>query len=107
MHPSALIALCAVVVFSCGGADPEATTPQPPNVHEACGRAQACGVFLDVQHDACVACLEHVDPRALEQIAQIYPQLPPLEQVDCQTVTDVARRYTNLAQCVVGRWYGP
>lgn len=59
------------------------------------------------QIETCIACLEHIDQEALAKVRAEYGDLPPLETVDCETSLLVAQRYTNLSQCVVGRWYGP
>ena len=100
--------LASVMLFACGVAPVVAPQPVeilPPNIEDACARAEECGVFVLEQRQACAACLEHVDPEARAWIDQ--QELPPLEQVDCVTLRLVARRDTNLGKCVDARWYGP
>jgi hypothetical protein len=79
----------------------------PPNTVTACDRALVCGAILTGQHDACVACLEHIDPTVLADLREQHGDLPPLDSVSCETITAVTQHWTNLGLCVVGRWYGP
>lgn len=66
-----------------------------------------CGAILDGQHDACVACLEHVNTAVLDELRAELGDIPPLDTVSCETIRAVVQRWTNLKMCVVGRWYGP
>jgi hypothetical protein len=79
---------------------------KPPNTISACDRALVCGAILDGQHDACVACLEHVDPEVLADLREKHGDLPPLDSVSCETIASVVK-LTNLGQCIDSRWYGP
>lgn len=96
--------LLALLLGSCGS---HAIVIDPPNTVSICDRALVCGAILDGQHDACVACLEHVDKPKLTELRESYGDIPPLDSVSCETVVNVVQRYTNLSMCVVARWYGP
>lgn len=98
----ALLAMLALA--ACG---PRIEAIKPPNTVSVCDRAIVCGAILDGQHDACVACLEHVDKPKLTELRESYGDIPPLDTVSCETVVNVVQRYTNLSMCVVARWYGP
>lgn len=91
-------ALFMLALAACG------STPAilPPNTAQACTLAVGCGAFLYEQHETCVACLEHIDPKLKSEI----DALPPLEQWTCEQVHAVVRG-TNLRDCVTGQWYGP
>jgi hypothetical protein len=92
-----------------------------PNTVTACDRALVCGAILPGQHDACVACLEHVDPTVLADLREQHGDLPPLDTVSCETITsvigseasvDLARlcephKHMTIRACVVGRCHGP
>lgn len=98
--------LTALMLVACGVAPAVAPVEiLPPNIEDACARTEECGVFVPEQRQACAACLEHVDPEARAWIDQ--QELPPLEEVDCDTLQLVVEQYTNLAKCVSARWYGP
>jgi hypothetical protein len=79
----------------------------PPNTVQSCERAIRCGVFLREQQAECTACLEHIDPNVMASLRAQYGDLPPLDSVDCDTITTVCQTATNISACVVGRWYGP
>lgn len=69
-------------------------------------RAVRCGTFSESEFDACVNCLEHIDPIAIAKLREEYGDLPPLDQVDCRTLGWVCEEATNIAMCVTKRWYG-
>lgn len=94
-------AILAIALAACGPSV-AVVAPLPPNTSQACTRAVSCGVFLDSQHGACVACLEHADPKVVDAIGP----LPPLDMVSCDDMARVASG-TNLSECVSGLWYGP
>ncbi len=103
-----LLFIAVVVVFglvvSCGSS-PIAPKILPPNTEQACDRAIVCDAFLFAQRDACISCLEHVDPRANESVKE-YLRDNPIESLPCDRVVAFAHQ-TNLSSCVVGQWYGP
>jgi hypothetical protein len=100
-------ALLAIALVACGNypGSPESSLAQP-NTHQACARAVRCGVFAESEYSACVACLEHVDPVVLNKLREEYGDLPPLDQVDCDTLRTVCSETTNVAECVHEKWYG-
>jgi hypothetical protein len=90
-----------MLLVACG-VSPQAPEILPPNIEQACMRAESCGVFAPEQRASCVVCLEHLPPEASEWIdAQ---DIPPLEQVDCDTILAAAQSI-NLTKCVGARWY--
>ena len=95
--------LVMLALAACGSVE----AIKPPNTVSACDRALTCGAILKGQHDACVACLEHVDPEVLADLREKHGDLPPLDSVSCETIAAVVNEWTNLKMCVVGRWYGP
>jgi hypothetical protein len=97
----------ALVLVACGAAPvPREVEILPPNTEQACDRAVACEVFGPEQQPTCVACLEHLSPEAVEVVAKLLPKLPPLNEIDCETIAYVSEQY-NLTKCVVERWYKP
>lgn len=75
--------------------------PLPPNVEQACARVVECGACTAEQLPACVTCVEHW----AEQIdAEIIEQLPPLETVDCETITAVLTS-SRVAECIIEEWW--
>jgi hypothetical protein len=98
-----LMRLALLFLAACGSA-PVALVQ--PNTHTACARAVRCGTFAESEYGACVACLEHVDPVVLNKLREEYGELPPLEQVDCDTLRTVCEDTTNIASCVRGKWWG-
>jgi hypothetical protein len=93
-----------LMLVACGSA-PVAQSPLPPNTHQACMRAVRCQVFAEHEFYACVNCLEHVDQVLLAKLREEYGDLPPLDQVDCDTLRVVCDETTNIAQCVHEGWY--
>lgn len=77
-----------------------------PNTHQACMRAVRCQVFAEHEFSACVACLEHIDRELLAKLRREYGDLPPLDQIDCDTLRYVCDDATNIAQCVREGWWG-
>lgn len=100
-------ALLMLTIAGCVAPWPPIPRPLPSNVEAACKRTEECGVFRVEQRASCVACLEMIDRDMLAQLEKTYGPLPPLDKTDCETVTAVAQRWTNIAECVAGRWYGP
>lgn len=96
------------MLAACGqGQAMVAERPIPPNTQHACMRAIRCQVFAEHEYQACVNCLEHVDKELLAQISADWGGLPPLDQVDCDTLAYVCREdVTNVAMCIHEEWYG-
>lgn len=101
------ISLIALFFIACGSTMQIVPEILPPNVKQACDRAIRCGVFMSVQRSECIACLNHIDMNVLNDLREQYGDLPPLDTVDCDTIDSICRKATNVASCVVGRWYGP
>ncbi len=109
--------LAYAAALACGTSAVDVVKPLPPNTKDACARLEQCRIFMHEQRDACLACLEHVDKAMEAELVERFGPLPPLEQVDCSTLARIAgtthmppaRNAENitLAECVVGRRYGP
>ena len=97
--------IALIALGACGGQ--HSAYPLPPNTISACDRALSCGAIIDDQHDACVACLEHADQRIIDEMRKYYGDLPPLDELSCDTIISVVNKWTNIKSCVNGRWYGP
>ena len=87
-------AAITLIFMACG---PQASPPKilPPNTEQACRRAVNCSAFMVEQLSACIACLEHIDPRADEQIKE-YLKDNPIESLPCDRVVLFAHQ-TNLS----------
>ncbi len=101
-----LLLLLWAAASGCGAAAISVVTPLSPNVEHACMRAVRCQVFAEHEFNTCVNCLEHIDYDLLTQLRKDYGDLPPLDEVDCDTLLEVCNEMTNVAQCVHEQWYG-
>lgn len=98
-------ALACVVFFVACGVEREPIVIAPPTTGAACKAAFECEAVTDV--DACVRCIEGsgVAPQWNARLFELYGDSPPdLELVPCGVLVAIADE-TNLAACVVGRWY--
>ncbi len=99
-----LLLLLLLDLYACGPHIAVTPVILPANTQQSCDRAIKCGIFLPEQRDACINCLEYVDPKWVA-MANEYLEGKPLDTVSCDELTYVA--HTNLSTCVVARWYGP
>jgi len=96
------LSIIVCFVFACGS-PAVSQKVLPPNVEQACDRAISCGVFLDDQKPECLACVEKLAEQINDAVKE---QIPPLEQIDCKTISKYAHD-TLVSECVVRRSFGP
>ncbi len=104
MFGELLMRVLLLMLAACGSSATATAKAILPNTEQACLRAVRCQVFAEYEFSQCVACLEHADQILLAKLRAEWGDLPPLEQVDCETLRYVCDEMTNIAQCVRERW---
>jgi hypothetical protein len=75
----------------------------PPNVAEACAKAEQCGIVMHEQIDPCLRCVEKLAGMYEEAV---HGPIPPLADVPCDVLAKFAHD-TLVSECVVRRSFGP